>query len=74
MVQASNFAPGTTAADIESAMVGVSGEMISCRIMASNPTVIAEIVLAEKSSADNIIATFNGQKVCLGTGNPETLD
>ena len=60
---ASNFAPGTTSADIESAMVPIGGEMQSCRIMSSSPTVIAEMVFVDKKGADAVIETFNNQKV-----------
>ncbi|MCJ1401543.1 hypothetical protein MMC11_004759 [Xylographa trunciseda] len=63
-VQASNFAPGTTAADIESAMAPIGGAMQSCRIIKSTPTVIAEMVFLDKAGADSVIATFNNQKVC----------
>jgi len=63
VVMGSNFAPGTTAADIESAMVPTVGEMQSCKIMTSTPTVIAEMMFADKSSADNVISTFNNKKV-----------
>ena len=63
VVMASNFAPGTTSADIESAMVPIGGEMQSCRIMASSPTVIAEMVFVDKKGADAVIETFNNQKV-----------
>jgi len=65
VVMGSNFAPGTTAADIESAMVPTVGEIQSCKIMTSTPTVIAEMVFADKSSADNVISTFNNKKVKL---------
>jgi len=65
VVMGSNFAPGTTAADIESAMVPTVGEMQSCKIMTSTPTVIAEMVFADKGSADNVISTFNNKKVKL---------
>ena len=68
MVHGSNFAPGTTAADIESALqsvatdsTGASG-MSSCRIMTNHPTVMAEMVFYEKHVAENVIATFNNQK------------
>ena len=64
VVMASNFAPGTTSADIESAMVPIGGEMQSCRIMSSSPTVIAEMVFLDKKGADAVIETFNNQKVC----------
>lgn len=62
-VVGSNFAPGTTAADIESAMLPVGGEMQDCRIVAKVPTIIAEMVFAEKAKADNVIATFNNKRV-----------
>ena len=64
IVIAQNFAPGTTAADIESVMLDVGGEMKSCKLVASNPTVIAEMVFLEKSGAESVIDTFNGKKVC----------
>ncbi|MCJ1390500.1 hypothetical protein MMC18_003360 [Xylographa bjoerkii] len=79
-VQASNFAPGTTAADIESAMVPIGGEMQSCRIIKSAPTVIAEMVFLDKAGADSVIATFNNQKadgrtlhVYMKNGLPEPI-
>ena len=63
VVIGTNFASGTTAADIESAMVPSGGEMQRCRIVASDPTVIAELVFAEKANAERVIATFNNKKV-----------
>lgn len=63
VVVGSNFAPGTTAADIESAMVPNGGEMQSCRIISAAPTVMAEMVFAEKHSAESVISTFNNKKV-----------
>jgi hypothetical protein len=63
VVIASNFAPGTTSADIESAMIPVGGEMLSCKILTASPTVIAEMVFTDKAGADNVISTFNNQKV-----------
>ena len=63
VVMGSNFAPGTTSADIESAMTPVGGEMQSCRVLTSSPTVIAEMVFADKGGAENVITTFNNQKV-----------
>ncbi|KAB8338865.1 hypothetical protein FH972_021809 [Carpinus fangiana] len=68
VVMASNFASGTTAADIESAMapIGLSpdGEqcITRCRILTSTPTVLAEIEFSDRHAAENVIATFNGQK------------
>ncbi|KAL8943988.1 MAG: hypothetical protein Q9216_000697 [Gyalolechia sp. 2 TL-2023] len=58
----SNFAPGTTAADIESAMAPIGGEMLDCRITSQKPTVVAEMVFSEKARAENVIATFNNKR------------
>lgn len=43
----------------------VGGQMESCKIVASNPTVIAEMSFLEKSGAEKVIDTFNGKKVCM---------
>ena len=59
----SNFASGTTSADIRSAMEPIAGEMLSCVVITSNPTVIVEMVYADKAAAEMIIRTFNNQKV-----------
>lgn len=61
-VVASNFAPGTTAADIESVMAPIGGAMLGCKLISSNPTVIVEMVFTERSGADNVIAMFNNKK------------
>ncbi|KAK7538265.1 uncharacterized protein J3D65DRAFT_694440 [Phyllosticta citribraziliensis] len=61
-VVASNFAPGTTAADIEAVMGNVGGEMVSCKLTSARPTVIAEMQFAERAGAENVIATFNNRK------------
>ena len=61
----SNFAPGTTAADIEAALMGTGGEMVKCKILTASPTVMAEMVFAEKANADKVIETFNNRKVGL---------
>lgn len=63
VVVASNFAPGTTAADIESAMVPSGGELQSCRIITAAPTVMAEMIFGEKRNAETVIDTFNNKKV-----------
>ena len=63
VVIASNFAPGTTAADIESAMVPNGSEIQSCRIILATPTVMAEMVFQEKHNAETVIETFNNKKV-----------
>lgn len=64
VVMAQNFAPGTTAADIESALTPVGGIVTSCRLVKQHPIVIAEIVFESKEGADNVIATFNNQTAC----------
>ena len=63
VVIGSNFAPRTTSADIESATGSIGGEMQSCRILTSTPTVIAEMIFTERSGAENFIAAFNNQLV-----------
>ncbi|KAK2039575.1 hypothetical protein LZ31DRAFT_558683 [Colletotrichum somersetense] len=60
-VMAQNFAPGTTAADIESAMTPVGGEMLSCRIIKTSPLIVAEMVFATKEGGEAVIETFNNQ-------------
>jgi len=63
-VVASNFAAGTTAADIEAAMAPIGGDIVSCQIVNDHPNnVMAEIVFLDRPGAENVIATFNDQKV-----------
>ncbi|KAK5211861.1 hypothetical protein LTR47_003790 [Exophiala xenobiotica] len=67
-VEASNFAPGTTAADIESALQSETVDdngaswMLSCRIISTSPTVVAEMVFSERHVADRVISTYNNQR------------
>ncbi|KAF1947925.1 hypothetical protein EJ02DRAFT_332499 [Clathrospora elynae] len=61
-VIASNFAPGTTAADIEAVMSPIGGETLGCRLMSAAPTVMVELQFVSKEGAENVIATFNNQK------------
>lgn len=63
VVEASNFAAGTTAADIESAMVPSGHDMLGCSIVSTSPAVVAEMVFSEKSTALQVIDTFNNKKV-----------
>ena len=63
VVVGSNFAPGTTSADIQSTMEIVAGEMVSCAIITSYPTVMAEMVFQDRTCADKVVTTFNNQKV-----------
>lgn len=62
-VVASNFAPGTTSADIESVMAPIGGQMLGCKLVTDKPTVIVEMVFVERSGAENVIAMFNNKKV-----------
>ncbi|ROT42790.1 hypothetical protein SODALDRAFT_23873 [Sodiomyces alkalinus F11] len=60
-VMAQNFAPGTTAADIESAMTPVGGEMLSCTIMKTSPIMVVEMLFASREGGEAVIATFNNK-------------
>ncbi|KAK0852587.1 hypothetical protein LTS02_012320 [Friedmanniomyces endolithicus] len=62
IVEASNFAPGTTAADIESVMQGVGGQLNYCRLVAATPTVIAQMSFVDKLGAEAVIKMFNNKK------------
>lgn len=62
-IMAQNFAPGTTAADIESAMTPIGGLITACRLIKAHPIVIAEIVFESKEGAERVIQTFNNQNV-----------
>lgn len=59
----SNFAPGTTSADIQSALEPVAGPVLSCWITSQHLSVTAEITFAERWSAEQTIANFHNQKV-----------
>jgi hypothetical protein len=63
-VIASNFAPGTTASDIEAVLAPHGGETLGCRLLTAAPTVMVELQFATREGAENVIATFNNQKVC----------
>lgn len=63
MVVAKNLAQGTTAADIESAMAPIGGVVLSCRLIAERPKVIAELAFETKEGADNVVDTLNNQNV-----------
>ncbi|KAF2473261.1 uncharacterized protein BDR25DRAFT_332885 [Lindgomyces ingoldianus] len=60
-VIASNFAPGTTAADIEAVMAPIGGEISRCKLISSKPTVMVEMIMDSKDGAENVIATFNNK-------------
>lgn len=63
MVIGSNFAPGTTAADIQSTLEPMSGQILKCWVTSHEPTVTAEITFAEKWAAENAIANLHNQRV-----------
>ena len=58
-----NFAPGTTAADIESVMTPVGGEMLVCRIVKTRPIMLAEMVFGSREAGDRVIEAFDGKTV-----------
>lgn len=64
----SNFASGTTAADIEAVMAPVvaegDGEILSCKVISAKPTVIVELSIDKRGAAQNLCDIFNGQRVC----------
>ena len=66
-VIASNFAPGTTASDIEGAMrpqaEQVGAQLLNCRVIASNPTVMVRMQVDTREGADQLISSFNNKKV-----------
>jgi hypothetical protein len=62
-VRALNFAPGTTAADVESAMTPVGGEILSCIVVKTVPVLVVEMVFASREGGEAVIATFNNQTV-----------
>lgn len=63
-VVGSNFAPGTTAADIQSALEPMVGApVLSCVVTSHRPAVTAEIVFEERWPAENVIANFHNQRV-----------
>lgn len=83
---ASNFDPGTTEADIEAALYSElfddkgNNTLVSCRIVSTRPSVVAEMVLTEKSVADKIIRKFHNLKadgrilkVVLSKSGPDSL-
>ncbi|KAJ5368460.1 uncharacterized protein N7496_008220 [Penicillium cataractarum] len=57
-----NFAPGTTAADIQSAVEPISGPMLSCLVTSHHPTVTAEFAFSERWCAENAVANFHNQR------------
>ncbi|KAF7717322.1 Uncharacterized protein PECH_002015 [Penicillium ucsense] len=62
VVVGSNFAPGTTAADIQSVIEPVAGPMLTCRVISHHPGVTAEFAFAERWCAENAVANFHNQR------------
>lgn len=62
-VMAQNFAPGTTAADVESAMTPVGGEILSCAVVKTSPMMLVEMVFASKEGGEAVIERFHNQTV-----------
>lgn len=58
-----NFAPGTTPADVESAMTPIGGEMIRCEVIKTQPFLMMEMVFASREGAERVIDTFNDKTV-----------
>ncbi|KAM3514887.1 hypothetical protein MY11210_001492 [Beauveria gryllotalpidicola] len=58
-VMGQNFAPGTTPADVESAMTPIGGEMIRCEVVKTQPFLMMEMVFASREGAERVIDTFN---------------
>lgn len=64
-VMGQNFAPGTTPADVESAMTPIGGEMVSCSVVKTQPFLMMEMVFASREGAERVISTFNDKTVCI---------
>lgn len=62
-VMGQNFAPGTTAADVESAMTPFGGEMESCKVVKTKPFIVVEMVFASREGGERVIETFNNKTV-----------
>ncbi|KAM3563844.1 hypothetical protein ARSEF4850_002143 [Beauveria asiatica] len=58
-IMGQNFAPGTTPADVESAMTPIGGEMIRCEVVKTQPFLMMEMVFASREGAERVIDTFN---------------
>lgn len=60
VVEAANFAPGTTAEDVKMAMVPL-GKILSCIVLSASPWVTCEIVFETKQAAENCLAQYHNQ-------------
>lgn len=66
-VMGQNFAPGTTPADVESAMTPIGGEMVGCTVVKTQPFLMMEMVFASREGAERVISTFNDKTVSTHT-------
>ncbi|KAJ5771728.1 hypothetical protein N7520_002257 [Penicillium odoratum] len=62
VVMGSNFAPGTTAADSQSALKATSDPMLTCRVISHKPTVTAKFAFENKWNAGNVVASLHHQR------------
>lgn len=46
-------------------MTDVGGTVLTCKLTAETPTVVAEMTFEDKAGAEAVINTFNGKKVCM---------
>ncbi|TQV92568.1 RNA-binding protein, rrm type [Cordyceps javanica] len=60
-VMGQNFAPGTSPADVESAMTPIGGEMVHCAVVKTQPFLMMEMVFASKEGAERVMETFNNK-------------
>jgi len=63
VVVAENFAEGTTAADIDSALSSTGGAVERVILTKTKPFVIAEILFASKEGAERVVEKFHGLTV-----------
>lgn len=59
VIQASNFAPGTTQEDIKHAMMAY-GTVLSCLILTTEPVIVVELILETIEQCQRIVEKFNG--------------
>ncbi|KAK2734666.1 hypothetical protein FQN57_001611 [Myotisia sp. PD_48] len=62
VVVGSNFAPGTTAEDVESAFGPIGGTIFGSRLTSSYPLVAVELAFADRQGAKKVVAMFDSQK------------
>jgi len=62
-VLAQNFAPGTSAADVENAFTRVGGQILKCVVLKSEPFVLVEAVFASREGGALAINKFDGVMV-----------